>query len=164
MATNKKDKANDKDKVIISQRAAAQRINRALAKTGQELRTSRHGTKSSKALGWRYLVQVDRSTGAATVVERDVKLDVLATRLGALEPWEVIERYSDGWKAYWAQEKQAHRWLIVHCKSRDDQSRLSKRLVKQGRTVGIRQGSEAAWERALGPERYYPKARVKARG
>jgi hypothetical protein len=63
----------------VTQRALVQRINRALAKDGEILRSDRRG-------GY---MRVDLSRNY--VIEEDVDLAAKGTKLAVLKPWETLE-------------------------------------------------------------------------
>lgn len=67
-------------KQAITRRALIQRINRALAKDGEILRSDRRG-------GY---MRVDLSRNY--VIETDVDLAAKGTKLSVLKPWETLEQ------------------------------------------------------------------------
>lgn len=67
-------------KKAVTQRALMQRINRALAKDGETLRSDRRG-------GY---MRIDLSRNS--VIEMDVDLAEIAAKLSVLKPWETFEQ------------------------------------------------------------------------
>ncbi len=74
-------------RAIVSRRAVYQRCDRALAKDGQRLRTTRPGTRAEADLGAHYIVDINGNF----IVGHHVDLAALAAELQVLEPWETIE-------------------------------------------------------------------------
>ena len=72
--------------VPISQRAAAQRINRALSKESKQLRAAR-GERVRQDFGDYYVVDLARNV----VVAKDCDLEEIGRKLGAIKPFERIE-------------------------------------------------------------------------
>jgi len=73
-------------KVPVGMRALTQRINRALAKDGQKLVTSRSNMEKSNFGNW-YIVDI--STNAVDAYH--CELETLAKECGVLKPYEVFE-------------------------------------------------------------------------
>jgi hypothetical protein len=72
--------------IPVTYRALFQRVNRALKKQDEQLRTYRGGRWSSD-LGDLYIVDVNRNA----IVRGDVDLEALGKELGVLEPFERFE-------------------------------------------------------------------------
>ena len=75
-----------KNKVPVTQRALIQRINRALEKEGQILKTTR-GNKWRSSLGDYYVVDLNRNTMISTHVD----LEELGREIKVLAPYESME-------------------------------------------------------------------------
>jgi hypothetical protein len=69
--------------IEVGQRALLGRIDRALRKEGQQVRTDRRGR------GLRYIL-ID--TEKRTIIAADVDVEQLARKLGVLHPWESTRR------------------------------------------------------------------------
>lgn len=69
--------------VPVTRRALFQRVNRALAKKGERLRTYRAG----RSLGKLFIVDVNR----ARIVREHCDLEEIGRELGALEPFERLD-------------------------------------------------------------------------
>jgi len=72
--------------VPVSYRAAIQRINRALAKDGRQLKASR-GARATLDMGDFYIVDA----GMNFVLEKDVDVEILARSLGVIKPYERVD-------------------------------------------------------------------------
>jgi hypothetical protein len=83
-------KAKKAEAVPVTVRAIVQRINRALAKKGEQLRASR-GDQARTELGDYYVIDLHRNT----LVLYRVNLDALGRKLGVLRPWERVEEGGD---------------------------------------------------------------------
>jgi hypothetical protein len=77
-------------KVLLTERAVIQRINRKLASEHQQLKTYRGGRWESD-LGRFYVVDLNRNA----IVAQHVVLDELARELGAIAGYEAIEEVDD---------------------------------------------------------------------
>ena len=75
-----------KNKVPVTQRALIQRINRALAKEGQILKTTR-GVKWRQSLGDYYVVDLNRNF----IISTHNDVEELGRELKALAPYESME-------------------------------------------------------------------------
>ena len=74
------------DKVPVSERALAQRIDRALAPDGLTLRKSRPGSRQQQNVGDYYVIDVN----ANAVVWSYVNLEAYAEELGVLAAYECL--------------------------------------------------------------------------
>lgn len=74
-----------KVKVPVTKRALIQRVNRALAKDGEQLKATK-GAQAQLDLGEFYVVDVSGNS----VSRKDVDLEKLARELGALKPYEAL--------------------------------------------------------------------------
>jgi hypothetical protein len=71
--------------VIVSNRALYARIDRALRRDGEQLRTARSEAMESQA-GRYYIVDTERNF----ISHMDVELEELGRELGVLEAWEEL--------------------------------------------------------------------------
>jgi hypothetical protein len=79
-------------KVLISERAIVQRLNRALAKDDKKLKKASRG-RAAMDLGPWYMI--DTSINGVMFRHKQMgpaELEELATELGAIKPWETVER------------------------------------------------------------------------
>jgi hypothetical protein len=74
-----------KVKVPVTKRALIQRVNRALAKDGEQLKATK-GAQAQLDLGEFYVVDVSLNA----VSRKDVDLEKLARELGVLKPYEAL--------------------------------------------------------------------------
>ena len=74
-------------KVQISGRALTQRINRALAKEGQALRSAR-SERDQRELGSFFIIDLNRNA----IEAQHCDLVKLGRELGVLKAWEVLEK------------------------------------------------------------------------
>ena len=72
-------------KVPVSRRAVYARVDRALRRQGETLRTSR-SQRSRIDLGDLYVLDIEHNC----VVAQDVNLEALARELDAISPWECV--------------------------------------------------------------------------
>jgi hypothetical protein len=75
-----------KNKVIVSERAILQRINRVLSKEGEMLKKSRPAYQTE--IGDFYLIDLERNF----VIKKDVDIEALARKKGVLAGWETLEK------------------------------------------------------------------------
>lgn len=78
--------AKTRSKVPITHRALVQRINRVLAKEGEQLKSYRGG-KWDSDLGRYYIIDLNRNV----LVRGDVDLEALGRKLKVLAEYEAIE-------------------------------------------------------------------------
>ena len=83
MVNNRTTRKTTKNQVTPG--ALKQRINRALAKEGETLRTTR-GERWRGELGEHYIVDSNRNT----VIAQHCDLEALGTELGVLKGWETL--------------------------------------------------------------------------
>jgi hypothetical protein len=72
-------------KVPVTTRALVQRINRKLAAEDMKLKATR-GMRAVADLGDFYVIDASRNF----VVDKDVNIEELGRKVGALQPWEVL--------------------------------------------------------------------------
>ena len=73
-------------KVVVSERAMAARINRELKKQGESLRRCREDSRWFHDLGQYYTLDLERNV----ISDKQVDLTELAKKLGVLRPYEVL--------------------------------------------------------------------------
>jgi len=72
--------------VLVSKRATIQRINRALAKSDQQLKACRSNSQWHRDLGDYYVVDLSRNG----IVGTDIDLGAYGRELGVLAAWETV--------------------------------------------------------------------------
>jgi len=77
--------AAGKVRVPVTRRALIQRVNRALAKDGEQLKATK-GTQAQLDLGDFYVIDISGNS----VSRKDVDLEKLARELGVLKPYEAL--------------------------------------------------------------------------
>jgi hypothetical protein len=73
-------------KIEISERALFQRVQRRLGSSGDTLKVPR-GERMRRELGPYYVVN-----SRSTITDSRINLESYARKLGALQPWEALER------------------------------------------------------------------------
>lgn len=74
--------------VPVSKRALIQRINRALKKDDEALKTAR-GSQTSSTVGDFFIISLDPRMGRS-VLHQDVDIERLGRKLGVLKPFEQL--------------------------------------------------------------------------
>lgn len=80
-------KAEKGNKVMITERAAFARINRALAKQGQAIRRTRADSRWFQTMGRYFVVDLYKNA----VIHKDCDLEELGREFGVLRDYETVE-------------------------------------------------------------------------